>query len=122
MLFNDEITIETIAKKSTTGSLLPAVPLAITPTFSPRTHTSDDSYIYQLSHVLATATVSFFFFLATHHPHVGVFLFVFYMGRRRGIGKWWRRAVGVQRSQVNGLGELLPLFCVVILVFSFFFF
>jgi len=60
-------------------------------------------------------------FFATHHPHVGVYLFVFYMGRRRGIGKWWRRAVGVQRSQVNGLGELLPLFCVVILVFSFFF-
>ena len=29
---------------------------------------------------------------------------------------------GVQRSQVDGLGELLPLFCVVILVFSFFFF
>ena len=30
-------------------------------------------------------------FWATHHPHVGVFLFVFYMGRRRGIGKGWRR-------------------------------
>ena len=34
----------------------------ITPTFSPWAHTSDDSYIYQLSLVLATATVSFFFF------------------------------------------------------------
>ena len=135
---------KSIAKKSTTGSLPPAVPLlAITPTFSPWTHTSDDSYIYQLSLVLATATVSLylyiffylevgalylllfffiFFFFATHHPHVGVYLFVFYMGRRQRIGKWWRRAVGVQRSQVNGLGELLPLFCVVILVFSFFFF
>ena len=44
---------------STTGSLPPAVPLAITPTFSPWTHTSDDSYIYQLSLVLATATASF---------------------------------------------------------------
>ena len=33
--------------------------LAITPTFSPSTHTSDDSYIYQLSLVLATATLSF---------------------------------------------------------------
>ena len=55
---------KSIAKKSTTGSLPPAVPLAITPTFSPWTHTSDDSYIYQLSLVLATATVflsSFFF-------------------------------------------------------------
>ena len=41
----------------TTGSLPPAVPLAITPTFSPWTHTSDDSYIYQLSLVLATAIV-----------------------------------------------------------------
>ena len=40
-------------------SLPPAVPLAITSTFSPWTHTSDDSYIYQLSLVLATATVSF---------------------------------------------------------------
>jgi len=34
-----------------------------------------------------------FSFLATHHPHVGVFLFVSYMERRRGIGKGWRRAV-----------------------------
>ena len=47
-----------LQKKSTTGSLPPAVPLAIKPTFSPWTHTSDDSYIYQLSLVLATATVS----------------------------------------------------------------
>ena len=36
------------------------MPLAITPTFSPWTHTSDDSYIYQPSLVLATAIVSFF--------------------------------------------------------------
>ena len=50
---------KSIAKKSTTGSLPPAVPLAITPTFSPWTHTSDDSYIYHLSLVLATATASF---------------------------------------------------------------
>ena len=49
---------KSIAKKSPTGSLPPAVPLAITRTFSPRTHTSDDSYIYQLSLVLATATIS----------------------------------------------------------------
>ena len=51
-------TTKSIAKKSTTGSLPPVVPLAITPTFSPWTHTSDDSYIYQLSLVSATATVS----------------------------------------------------------------
>ena len=50
---------KSIAKKSTTGSLPHAVPLAITPTFSPWTHTSDDSYIYQLSLVLVTATVSY---------------------------------------------------------------
>ena len=53
-----------LQQKSPTGSLAPAVPVAITPTFSPWTHTSDDSYIYQLSLVLATATVflsSFFF-------------------------------------------------------------
>ena len=36
----------------------PPVPLAITPTFRSWTHTSDDSYIYQLSLVVATATVS----------------------------------------------------------------
>ena len=35
------------------------MPLAITPTFRPWTHTSDDSYFYQLSLVVATATVSF---------------------------------------------------------------
>ena len=46
-------------QKSTTGSLPPAVSLAITPTFSPWAHTSDDSYIYQLSLVLATASVSY---------------------------------------------------------------
>ena len=45
-------------KRVFTGSLPPAVPLAITPTSRPWTHTSDDSYFYQLSLVLATATVS----------------------------------------------------------------
>ena len=49
-------------QKSTTGSLPPAVPLAITPTFSRWTHTSDDSYIHQLSLVLATATYCIFCF------------------------------------------------------------
>ena len=52
-------TTRSIAKKSPTGSLPPAVTLAITRTFRPWTHTSDDSYIYQLSLVVATATVSF---------------------------------------------------------------
>ena len=32
------------------------------PTFRPWTHTSDDSYIYQLSLVVATATVYFFIY------------------------------------------------------------
>ena len=49
------------------------MPLAITPTFRPWTHTSDDSYIYQLSLVLATATVSFwhslFFLLSFCRTH-----------------------------------------------------
>ena len=35
------------------------MPLAITRTFRPWTHTSDDSYIYQLSLVVATATLSY---------------------------------------------------------------
>ena len=48
-----------LQEKSPTGSLPPAVPVATTPTFSPWTRTSDDSYIYQLSLVLATATVSY---------------------------------------------------------------
>ena len=47
-----------LQQKSPTGSLPPAVPLAITRTFRPWTHTSDDRYIYQLSLVVATATVS----------------------------------------------------------------
>ena len=34
-----------LQQKSPTGSLAPAVPVAITPTFSPWTHASDDSYI-----------------------------------------------------------------------------
>ena len=61
-------------KKSTTGSLPPAVPLAITPTFSPWTHTSDDCYIYPLSLVLATATVSFhsFFSVRFFVPFVSI--------------------------------------------------
>ena len=53
-------------QKRPTGSLPPAVPFAITQRFRPCTYTSDDSYIYQLSLVLATATVSFlwaFFFI-----------------------------------------------------------
>ena len=58
---------KSIAKKSTTRSLPPAVPLAITPTFSPWTHTSDDSYIYQLSLVLATATVSLIPLITTYN-------------------------------------------------------
>ena len=33
--------------------------------FRPWTHTSDDSYIYQLSLVVATATVSSLFFFST---------------------------------------------------------
>ena len=57
--FSSRCTTKSIAKKSTRGSLPPAMPLEITPTFSPWAHTSDDSYIYQLSLVLATATVSY---------------------------------------------------------------
>ena len=62
--FSSRCTTKSIAKKSPTGTLPPAVLLAITPTLRPWTHTSDDnwSYIYQLSLVVATATVSFFFF------------------------------------------------------------
>ena len=57
-------------KRSPTGSLTPAVPLAITPTFRPCTHTSDDSYIYQLSLVVATATVSFLFLVRYTLPRL----------------------------------------------------
>ena len=57
------------AKKSTTGSLPPAVPLAITPSFRPWSHTSDDSYIYQLSLVIATATVSLLLLLLLLFSH-----------------------------------------------------
>ena len=57
--FSSRCTTKSIAKMSPTGSLPPAVPLAITRTFRPWRHTSDDSYIYQLSLVVATATVSY---------------------------------------------------------------
>ena len=57
--FSSRCTTMSMANKSPTGSLPPAVPLAITPTSRPWTHTSDDSYFYQLSLILATATVSF---------------------------------------------------------------
>ena len=56
--FSSRCTTKSTAKKSPTGSLPPAVPLATTRTFRPWTHTSDDSYIYQLSLVVATATAS----------------------------------------------------------------
>ena len=56
--FSSRCRTKSIAKKSPTGSLPPAVPLAIKRTFRPWTPTSDDSYIYQLSLVVATATVS----------------------------------------------------------------
>ena len=56
--FSSRCTTKSIEKNSPTGSLPPAVPLAITRTFRPWTHTSDDSYIYQMSLVVATATVS----------------------------------------------------------------
>ena len=58
--FSSRCTTKSIAKKSPTGSLPSAVPLATTPTFRPWTHPSDDSYIYQLSLVVAPATVTFF--------------------------------------------------------------
>ena len=57
--FSSRCTTISMEKKSPTGSLPPAVPLAITPTFRTWTHTSDDSYFYQLSLVVATATVSY---------------------------------------------------------------
>ena len=56
--FSSRCTTISTANRSPTGSLPPAVPLAITPTSRPWTHTSEDSYFYQLSLVLATATVS----------------------------------------------------------------
>ena len=58
--------------------------LAITLTFSTWTHTSDDSYIYQLSLVLATATVSFFVCLVCQFYEQQVPLFVVF---RQGVGR-----------------------------------
>ena len=63
-----------LQQKSPSGSLAPAAPVAITPTFSPWTHTSDDSYIYQLSLVLATAIVSFYFLPGSWCPFFIFFL------------------------------------------------
>ena len=51
-------------KEESYRSLPPAVPLAITPTSRRWTHTADDSYFYQLSLVVAAATVSCLLFEA----------------------------------------------------------
>ena len=48
-------------------------------TFSPWTHTPDDSYIYQLSLVLATATVSYLYIFSTWQLVPPLFFF-FYLG------------------------------------------
>ena len=69
--FSSRCTTISTAKKNPTGSLPPAVPLAITSTFRPCTHTSDDSYIYQLSLVVATATVSFIYLFIIDPPADG---------------------------------------------------
>ena len=47
-----------LQNKSPTGSLSPAVPLEITRFNGPWTHTSDDSYMYRLSLVVAIASIS----------------------------------------------------------------
>ena len=65
--FSSRCTTKSIAKKSPTGSLPPAGPLAITATFRPWTHTSDDSYMYQLSLVVATATV---YYSSKYQEHI----------------------------------------------------
>ena len=72
-------TTRSIAKKSPIGSLPPAVPLAITRTFRPWTHTSDDSYIYQLSLVVATATVSFLSEVYDLFQYNGVYCLLFFI-------------------------------------------
>ena len=79
--FSIRCTTKSIAKKSPTGSLPPAAPLAITRTFRPWTHTSDDSYIYQLSLVVATATVSSL--AASQSFCVGQILFFSWVALRR---------------------------------------
>ena len=79
----------------------------ITRTFRPWTHTSDDSYIYQLSLVVATATVSFigwrFFFVVLSYPErlhsiclpfFWRFVFLFqclWPQNLRTRSSWWRR-------------------------------
>ena len=49
----------TIHNKSPTGSPSPAVHLEMTRTNGPWTHTSDDSYMHQLSLVVAIASIYF---------------------------------------------------------------
>ena len=87
---------KSIAKKSTTGSLPPAVPIAITPTFSPWTHTSDDSYIYQLSLVLATATV--FIYNSSNVDRV--------ISVDRRVGPYFARHKKVRNFPLNGENHL----------------
>ena len=94
-------------QKSTTGSLPPAVPLAITPTFSPWTHTSDDSYIYQLSLVLATAIVSFILFCPAR-PHLTFKVVQVSRNRRVLLISYDFFAVGVLPNQHQCVGRCKP--------------
>ena len=68
------------------------VGVGITRTFRPWTHTSDDSYIYQLSLVVATATVSFWSseILSVKHGDIQGLSTQFRVTRRRfeGHEKW----------------------------------
>ena len=90
-----------MAKKSPTGSLPPVVPLAITPTFRPWTHTSDDSYFYQLSFVVATATVSF-----VMRP--------FFAFRQKSLFLAGRTSVGCQKENKNNHFSVPGMFLCVI--------
>ena len=82
-------------------------------------------YIYIFLYLVVGALyflLSFLFLFFGNSPPTCRWLpFCFLHGTSRRHREVVEACGGVQRSQVNCLGELLPLFCAVILVFSFFF-
>ena len=82
------------------------------PTFRPWTHTSDDSYIYQLSLVLATATVSFYFSFSSF-PFFGFdldivcFIRSFIMWVLRMLSPWFLFLLGLVYNVIRTNVELI---------------
>ena len=82
------------------------MPLAITPTFRPWTHTSDDSYMYQLSLVVATATVSFTYII----PHTGLIIDPHFMIYLRYLYHVYTKQLSFPGGSITGMFYVTHIF------------